>query len=101
MPNNFQLTCKITKKLVAINQIDKEICSLLDVPVHPKRYGGDEYDWFNIIGFKIAVGSPLGSEELRNYVTDTSSNGWGLASATKGEKILDYLENTYTSEAWA
>lgn len=101
MPNNFQLTCKVTKKPVAINQIDKEICMLLNVCVHPKFYGGDKYNWFNIIGFQIAMGKPLGSQELRDYVTDTSFNGWDREYAEMGRLVLNYLENTYTSRAWA
>ena len=74
---------------------------LLNVCIHPKFYGGEEYNWFNIIGFQIAMGLPLGSQGLRDYVTDTSPNGWTADYAAKGRLVLDYLENTYTSRAWA
>ena len=47
------------------------------------------------------LGKPLGSQELRDYVTDTSPNGWGKEYAEIGRLVLDYLENTYTSRAWA
>ena len=102
MPNCFELTCKITKKPVSLNhQVDKEICDLLSVPISKTRYGGGFYNWFDIIGLKIAMGSPLGSKELRDYVTDSSPDGWSKDEVTLGEKVLTYLENTYTSNAWA
>tara|TARA_R110002167_G_scaffold1337_1_gene5922 strand:+ start:12689 stop:12994 length:306 start_codon:yes stop_codon:yes gene_type:complete len=101
MSNNFQLIDNKTNEAVAVNQIDKEICDLLDVDVHPKFYGGDQYNWFNTIGFQIAMGKPLGSEELRDYITDTSPNGWSKEWAEMGKTVLDYLESTYTSKAWA
>ena len=98
MSVKFQLLSKKTNEPVSLNQVDTEICNLLDIPVHPKRYGGDLYNWYNLIGFQIAVGKPLGSKELRDYVTDR----WlGDTWVKTGHIVLNYLENTYTSEAWA
>lgn len=101
MSAKFQLIDNKTNEPVALNQVDEEICELLNVDVHPKFYGGDQYNWFNTIGFQIAIGKPLGSKELRDYVTDSSPNGWTADYAAKGRLVLDYLENTYTSRAWA
>ena len=101
MPNHFQLIDKKTNKPVSLKEIDEEICDLIGVEVHPKFYGGDLYNWFDIIGFQIAMGKPLGSKELRNYVTDDSPNGWSADHVARGRLVLDYLENVYTSKAWA
>lgn len=101
MSVKFQLIDNKTGEAVTFHQLDEEICELINVDVQPRTWGGNEYNWYNIIGFKIAMGNALGSKELRDYVTDHSPEGWGLDWATKGKKVLDYLEKNYTSKAWA
>lgn len=102
MPVHFQLLSKETKKPVSLSAIDESICKdVLNVPVHQRRYGGGDapgnFNWFDTIGFHIAIGKPLGSPELRNHFLESSL--WAEEKPLI-IKILDYLEEHYTSESF-
>ena len=57
MPRCFQLLDKQTNEAISLNLIDEQICKdVLNVPPHPKFYGGDTFNWFDTIGFQIAMG---------------------------------------------
>jgi len=99
MPSCFKLLDKQTKIAVSLSKLDEDICNeVLMVPVHQKKYGGGyvngAFNWFDTIGFMIATGMPLGSEELRNHYL--KSDLWS-EEAPIISKILDYLETKYTS----
>jgi hypothetical protein len=97
MPSCFQLLDKTTKEPVGLNTVDELICTeVLNVPVHPKFYGGGKFNWFDSIGFTIATNSDkqLGSQELRDHYL--KSEMWA-DEAPVFEKVLDFLESKYTS----
>jgi len=102
MPSCFKLLDKQTKEAVSLNKIDEDICKeVLGVPVHEKKYGGGyapgSFNWFDTIGFMIATGKPLGSQELRDHYL--ASDIWAEEAPVIG-KILDYLEARYTSHSF-
>lgn len=98
MANNFQLFLKGSNKASLLNDVDTEICTeILKLPVHAKVYGGsgeNRFDWFNTIGYLIASGRELGSEELRLKVAEWTDND------PIGVKVLAYLEENYSSKSF-
>lgn len=98
MPNNFALHKKNTPpeepSLADLVRVDEEICAHLGVEVHPDKYVAKWFDW---IGFAIACGKPLGSDELRTEIALYVREGCD----PRLPEILAYLEQHYTSEAWA
>lgn len=96
MPQCFQLCRKGETTPQSFSEIDRIMCEHFGVEVHPKYYLAD---WYNVIGFVIACGKgELGSQELRDFIV-----GWApLDSEYSAEllKVLDYLEEHYTSNAW-
>lgn len=92
MPNCFQLLKDGSP--VSLNKLDEDICKdVLHVEPHPKFYGGEnQINWFDSIGFQIAMGKELGTEELRKEVIDYEM--------PQLVKILDYLEERYTSTSF-
>lgn len=113
MPNCFQLfkrwdtldAADLPAVPVTLAKVDEELCSMLGVAVHPKRYVAG---WFDSIGFLIAMGKgKLGTESLRVAVhlwyfpidyppLDTAIEEYEIA-----KRILSHLEQHYTSDAWA
>lgn len=91
MPNCFRLTRKGEREPIALQKLDEELCGLLGESVHPKFW---VIGWYAVIGFAIATGKKLGSTELREYVADMPEETERLL------KILDYLEENFTDEAW-
>lgn len=91
MPNCFQLFKKGSAEAVVLNKVDEELCALLDIPVDPEMY---VIGWFDCIGWYIAMGKPLGSQELRDKINS-------FPVKDKLLKCLDYLEEHYTSDAWS
>lgn len=88
---------------VEFAKVDEEICALLNVDVHPVSYCSG---WFDLIGFEIARGSKLGSQELKDKV-----EGWYKpypnwddedreAQKERMLKILKFLEDNYVSDSW-
>jgi hypothetical protein len=94
MPNCFQLFKKGSTSPEVLNEVDKAVAEFMEVPVDSVKWC---YDWYNVIGFSIAMGRRLGSEELRAHVRD-----WTEVPeyAEKLMKILTFLEENYTSDAW-
>jgi hypothetical protein len=103
MPNCFQLFRKSDPKTpVRFAVIDEELCALLNEPVNPVRY---VVGWFDIIGFRIAGGKPLGSKELRGSIIQDLNIGKRKDPeeeefCAQVLKALDYLEEHFTSYAW-
>lgn len=98
MAQCFQLLDKQTGEAISLNQVDESICiEVLDTPVHPQRYGGDVFNWFDSIGFQIACGKPLGSTDLRDHYL--KSDMWA-EEAPMISKIMDHLEARYTSRSF-
>lgn len=113
MPQCFQLFKKGTTDAVSLSKLDELICQeVLQVEVHPSKYGGDwtksknTFNWFDSIGFTIACNSEksLGSEALRKHYSieenvSKENNFYeeDLAFYTNANKVLDYLEANYSS----
>ncbi len=94
MPNCFHLVRKGEKEPTTLTQVDREVCEYMEVPEDKVHYC---YDWFNVIGFLIASGKSLGSQDLRIAVRE-----WTEVEELreKLEKILDFLEQHFVSDAW-
>lgn len=103
MPNCFQLFVKGESTPCSLTKVDEDIClNVLNVPVHGYDWGGNcmdarSFNWYDTIGFNIAMGKPLGSAELRNHF---NSSEWWQENLTVINKILTYLEENYSSSAW-
>lgn len=96
MPN-----CVKFYKISDINQndainlgiLDAEICKHLNVPQSKDSWGAG-FDWFNTIGWNIAVkGYKLDSIEMRNNIESYECNPL--------IKILDYMIVNYTAYGYA
>lgn len=94
MPNCFQLFRKGSSEAEILTKVDSEICAFMKVPEDTHRWC---YDWYNVIGFGIAGGKPLGSHELRDYVATWTDN---LEYTGALVRILGFLEKEYSSNAW-
>lgn len=103
MPNCIKFISKASKEAVSLSKIDEEICNLLGVEVHENLYGGGyvkgSFNWFDIIGFRISTNNDnnLGQPALREYYKESTIWKEDLPVINK---ILDYLEENYTSSAW-
>ena len=106
MPLCFQLFKKGEKEATPLNTIDSEVCQLLGVAEHPDFYCTG---WFNSIGYLIASGKKLGSQELRDAVAtwytprkeETDIQRQVREDVTADlQKILAYFEENYTDSAW-
>jgi len=93
MPNCFQLTKKGTASPSALSQVDEELCAVVGEPVHATRW---LYSWYDIIGLLIALGNQIGTPELRQKTLEI----YDVERHEKINKILDYLETNYVSDAW-
>ena len=94
MPRCFRLLEKGTQTAKSLNSIDTEICEkVLHVEVHPKWYGGGEFNWFDTIGLLLACGKSLNPE----------SDDYILKDETYGEtfvKVVNYLSERYDSDSF-
>jgi hypothetical protein len=91
MPNCFQLIDRTTGEAESLNKIDEQICELLGRPVHSRDY---VENWFDTIGFEIAMGTPLESPEMDKFLTTKWPHREHHA------KILAFLRERYGSDAW-
>ena len=98
MPSCFQLFDKQTNQAVSLIALDESICAdVLNTQPHPRFYGGTVFNWFDTIGYMIATGKPLGSQELRDHYL--KSDMWA-EEAPIISNVLDYLEARYTSHSF-
>lgn len=89
MAHCFQLISKASNDAIPLNTIDKEVCELIDVPIHTKWYGGGVTDWFNSI---CTFCKPLDDQELAEIVYEIEGD--------KGLLVLNYLKQNYTIRHW-
>lgn len=97
MPACFQLFRKGESEAVPLNTIDEEICAHMEVPVHDTYYCGD---WFNTIGFKLAMGYSF--DRIIGYY-----DGGAVFSKDDDReycetllKIAKFLSERFTQNAW-
>lgn len=89
MPAYFKLINKVTGNTATLDDVDKEICTLLGKSYNehkwcylgPKRISG--LDWYNLIGMSLSTGHSY--EETKKLMDDDE----------EVNKICDYLEATY------
>lgn len=91
MPNCFQLFPKGSAEAADLHKVDEEICAHFGAPVDPVNWYAN---WYNIIGWDVAFGRPLGSAELRERTAKLDPGGPLV-------DVLKFLEERYTSDAWA
>ena len=65
MAYHFKLLNKSDGSPVDLDELDKILCNLVGEEISEKYYC---LAWFDIIGFEIARGKYLGSEDLRNSI---------------------------------
>lgn len=107
MPACFQLYRD--GQIQTLNSVDAAICEHMGEEVDSEYYC---CNWFNIIGFSIAMGKRLGSAELRETVDgwyrDSLYTDAHFRDLTGGRqeaidrliKVLDFIENTYTDSSF-
>lgn len=96
MPSCFQLTEKESGKVLTLNRIDEMFCQeVLNVKAHEKYYGAAIFDWFNTIGFCLAVSNfDLGTAEFRKQLFDFCGEIKDLAD------YLEWFEKKFTSNSF-
>jgi hypothetical protein len=82
MPSCFALTKKGETKPAILQEVDKELCEFLGVPVDADRWVGD---WYNCIGLGLAIGHDW--DKLRGFFPTHKD-------------IIDYLELHYNTDSW-
>ena len=101
MPRCFQLIEKATGKPAKLSLIDDILCKeVYNCEPHPKFYGGNIFDWFESIGFQLAMGRTLddkSDKSVRKYYQ--GSDVWA-DELPMIEKTIDYLQQHYTEESW-
>lgn len=80
MPICFSLTRKGDTKPLRLTDVDNDI----------RIHFGAKQEWYDWIGYLMATGKELGSEELREAVGQRDND----------QEILAYLEANYISNAW-
>ncbi len=113
MPNCFQLIDKSSNEAVSLNLVDERICKeVLNVEVHPKRYGGGcdkgSFNWFDTVGFSIAMGKDLHSKELKDhYLNEIKLLNHkdkfyeeDLHFYESAVRVIDFLRKNYRSVAF-
>lgn len=105
MPNCFTLTRKSDLEAgpVPFITIDNEMCAHFGVEPHEKFYF---CDWYNTIGFRIALGRKL--EDMATIYEDEATDPKNTALTSDAIKwyesiikIAEYLSERFTSDAWA
>lgn len=90
MPNCFQLISKETGKPAVFAHIDTEMRIALGEPPDEDKY---LHSWYDIVGLALAMGAELPA--IRERFTN------GESPWPEMVKIVDYLDEHYTSKAWA
>jgi len=102
MPNCFNLIRKGDDSPTPPAKIDEELCTLLNVEIHPTNY---VFGWYDVFGFELAMGKGWDgiAKQIDGYETEDIAKGetrW-MDSYVTYRKILQYLRDNYVSDAWA
>lgn len=99
MPNCFQLLSKKTGEATRFVEIDEELCKHLGMPVDPVKWVGGWYDW---VGWAIAVSGKTLPQLVQEGEADVKRlAGDELEQAEFMLKVVTFLDENYTSDAWA
>lgn len=100
MPNYFILIDKKTSQQSPLQEVDDRICrEVYNCEPHPKKWGASVFDWYNTIGFSLAMGKTLedGSKSVRKYYQETWKESWEEEPELKlMNKVIDFLQENYT-----
>lgn len=97
MPNCFQLVRKSDGVAESLAKVDEEICAYLRVECHPRLF---YLYWYDVIGFALACGKTF--DDLRKrYANRDEAEAGRLATDATYMRIVDFLDENYTVEAWA
>jgi hypothetical protein len=101
MPNCVQFFRKsdISRTPVVLNRLDEEICKHMNIPVHPTGWC---CGW-SVIQFEAALGKTLSdiSAFYKAEVEECKENDWDSTLEENLLKIAQYLEENFTTDAWA
>ncbi len=86
MPNAFQFIAKATGEAENFNDIDEKLCAFLGVPVDPAEY---HRGWYDCFGWPASMGQTFAEMRERGHARDAI-----------GHKMLDWLDEHYTINAW-
>lgn len=96
MSNCFQLLDKQSNEPVSLSMVDEQICTqVYKTQPHPKWYGGDVFNWFDSIGFQIAMGKSLA--QCREYY---NSNPLWSEELVYIIPALDYIEQNWNARSF-
>ena len=101
MAVHFELLDKQTNKPVALVQIDELICQdVFNCTPHSKWWGGEVFNWYDTIGFQLALGRTLedGDKSVREYYKNATI--WA-DEYPMIDKVISYLQQFYTSRSWS
>lgn len=93
MPNCFTLTKKGESKPSEFITIDVEICEHLGVPCDDIEW---YLAWYDIIGFRLATGQTF--DDIKIYFNGRLEEG--SDSASEYLRIVEFLSENYTANAW-
>lgn len=93
MPSCFSLTRKsdLAAGPVPLLTIDEEICEMMGVMVHPKKWCND---WYGAIGLDLACGDTF--EEIKITITN-----WDYGPKELLLKIVEWLDTNFVANAWS
>lgn len=95
----FNLTKKGESSPTSLNRIDEEICDLLGIEVHPRRWA---YAWYDYIGWELAFGHSF--ETIRKKIqkdSDGVTDKEDLDFYAQMLKIANFLEENYVAKSWS
>lgn len=96
MPNCFQLLDKTSNEPVSLSLVDEQICKeVYKTKPHAKWYGGDVFNWFDSIGFQIAMGKSL--PQVREYY---NTNPLWEEERIYINPALNYIEEHYNARSY-
>lgn len=96
MPNCFQLLDKETNTPVSLALVDNLICrEVYNTEPDKHFYGGNVFNWFDSIGFQIAMGKDLA--QTREYYVNSTM--W-FDELPHILPVIDYLEQKYTTRSF-
>ena len=92
MPNYFTLTRKGEAEPVDLVKLDAELCAHLGAQCDPKRWVAG---WHDSVGLMLALGKSL--DDIRSVYDGSGKGGYTHEPTVK---IVDYLKENFTSDAW-
>lgn len=96
MPNCFQLFDKASSEAVVLTHVDERICKeVYNVEPHSKHWGSTVFNWYDTIGFTIAMGNDF--SQVRDHYTQSDIWSEELPIITQ---VLDFLEANYTTRSF-